>query len=116
MRERGVARRVRDGRWYTATAMSRTAVRCALTVILTLTLAMAAAPVVHQHRGDAPAFYDADCPLSQLAASWSEIGLARAIDLIQPLPALDIALPWTAGHGSATLELPFSPRGPPIPA
>ena len=90
--------------------------RHALTVILTLALMTAAAPVVHQHRGDAPAFYDEDCPLSQLAASWSEIGLARAVDLIQPLPALDMALPWTSGDGPATLEFPFSPRGPPIPA
>ena len=90
--------------------------RRALTVILALTLVTAAAPVVHQHRGDAPAFYDADCPLSQLAASWSEVGLAPAVDLIQPLLALDVGLPWTPGDGSATLELPFSPRGPPIPA
>ena len=96
--------------------MSRTVVRRALTVILTLTLVAAAAPVVHQHRGDAPALYDADCPLSQLAASWSEVGVARVVDLIQPLPALDLALPSTSGDGSATLELPFSPRGPPIPA
>ncbi len=90
--------------------------RHALRVILTLALVTAAAPVVHQHRGDAPAFYDEDCPLSQLAASWSEIGLARAVDLIQSLPALDIARPWTSGEGPATLALPFSPRGPPIPA
>jgi hypothetical protein len=92
------------------------AMRRALTVILTLALVTAAAPVDHQHRGDTPAFYDEDCPLSQHAASWSEIGLARAVDLIQPLPALDMALPWTSGDGPATFELPFSPRGPPIPA
>jgi hypothetical protein len=90
--------------------------RHALRVILTLAFVTTAAPVVHQHRGDAPAFYDEDCPLSQLAASWSEIGLARAVDLIQSLPGLDIARPWTSGDGPATFELPFSPRGPPIPA
>lgn len=95
-------------------AMGWTALRQALVVSLSLILLAAEAPVLHRHGGDAPAIYDEACPLSQLAASGSEAGLTRRVDLTQALPAIDLAV-CPASPGDSPIDvLPFEPRGPPF--
>jgi hypothetical protein len=94
--------------------MGWTALRQALVVSLSLILLAAEAPVLHRHGGDAPAIYDEACPLSQLAASGSEAGLTRRVDLTQALPAIDLAV-CPASPGDSPIDvLPFEPRGPPF--
>jgi len=92
--------------------MRRTANWRALTVSLTVTWLVAVIPLLHAHCGDG--LYDEDCPLTQLAARCSEVGVAPAVDLIQSSPAVDLLLPPTSPEGSRTFVLPFKPRGPPI--
>jgi hypothetical protein len=94
--------------------MCWTALRHALAVSLSLILMAAEAPVLHRHGGDAPAIYDEACPLAQLVASGSEAGLARRVDLTQPLPAIDLAVCPAPPPDSAIDVLPFEPRGPPF--
>lgn len=88
--------------------------RQALAVSLSLILMATEAPVLHRHGGDAPAMYDEACPLSQLVVSGSEAGLVRRVDLIQPLPAIDLAVCPASPADSAIDVLPFEPRGPPF--
>jgi hypothetical protein len=96
--------------------MAWRAVLRVLTLSLPLMLVTAEARVLHDHRAIGPALYDEGCPLSQLAASSNEFGLPRVVDVVQPLPAVDIAPPPTSRGRSGTSVLPFRPRGPPITA
>jgi hypothetical protein len=94
--------------------MRWTGVWPALSLSLPLILMVVEAPVLHQHRGDAPAFYDEACPLSQLCASRSEVPAPKPIDLTQPLPAIGLAVLRWLPAGVAISALPFEPRGPPF--
>jgi hypothetical protein len=96
--------------------MGRTVGPRALAVSLALILMAGAAPVIHQHSDDAPAFYDEVCPLSQLLAGGNEAGLIQRVDLTQPLIATALAvLPVAAGNSTRSVGS-FEPRAPPSPA
>ena len=85
-----------------------------LTLSLLLIVMAAAAPVLHQHGGAAPAFYDETCPVLLVVANRSELGLAPRVDLAQPLPEISlVVLPALPGSAAVSL-LPFDPRGPPL--
>jgi hypothetical protein len=71
------------------------------------------APVLHHHGGRAPAFYDAECPLSQLVASRSEAGPTQRVELTRPLPVVELIVLPALPSIAAQPVLPFDPRGPP---
>jgi hypothetical protein len=88
--------------------------RVGLVVSVTVIWLIAGTSLLHAHRGEASGLYDEDCPLSQLAARCSEVGVAPAVDEVQPSPAVDLALPPTLRESSPAFIGPFNPRGPPI--
>jgi len=94
-------------------AMGWTAWRHALAGSLSLILMAVEAPVLHRHGGDAPAIFDDACPLAQLAASGSEAGLIRRVDLAQSSPMIDVAVCPACPVPSVIAVIPFDPRGPP---
>ncbi len=93
--------------------MIRTVVLRALAVGLTLVLFVAVAPTLHEHRALRPALYDDECPLAQLGASGIEGGLPRVVDLVAPLPPVEIVVPDVPRASSGVSRLSFGPRGPP---
>jgi hypothetical protein len=88
--------------------------RRAATLFLTLTWLAALAPVLHAHHGDPPTLYDEHCPLSELAASDTEIKAAPGVDLVQPSPAIELVLRPPSRKEFGTCALPLKSRGPPI--
>jgi hypothetical protein len=81
---------------------------------VSLTLMAAEAPVLHEHSGDTPGFYDEACPLAQLVASSSVVGLTGRVDLGYPSPAVDLLALPARPAASAIDASPFEPRGPPL--
>ena len=93
--------------------MARMSVLRVLTSGLTLTLLAVGTPALHEHRADTPVLYDDECLLSMLAASWDQSGLPQVVNLIEPLPSVEIARsPAPPGWFEAS-SLPSGPRGPP---
>jgi hypothetical protein len=93
--------------------MGWTALRHAVAAGLSLIVMATAAPVLHQHGGDAPAFYDEACPLAYLVARGSEAGLFGRVVLIQPSPTIDLLVLPASPADPTTAGCPFAPRGPP---
>jgi len=88
----------------------------ALALSLPLIVMTAGVPILHQHSGDAPGFYDAECPLAQLLASRSEAGPAQRVELTQPVPMISLAVLPMLPVWVAISALAFDPRGPPSAA
>ncbi len=68
--------------------------------------------VVHAH--DAPGLYDEQCPLERLAAGAPYVSLPQALDVPNPVPALD---PVPTVLVTASVGVPFASfesRAPPV--
>ncbi len=94
--------------------MIRTLLLRAFAVGLTLTILAVGAPTLHEHRATGPALYDDECPLAQLGARGTEVGLPRVVDLIAPLLPVEIVLSAAPIASSGVSRLSSGPRGPPI--
>lgn len=86
----------------------------ALPVALALALVAAPAPLLHEHRADAPALHDNGCALAQLAVAGAEIGLSPVVDFVASLALAGIAFLPPPPDAPDAAHLASASRGPPV--